>query len=58
MTEIPQCGGLPEKGAAPLRNEVHVEVLNALRASILGAHLNGEISPFGLRKNAVTRPCS
>src|SRR6516225_2619918 len=40
----------PRKGAAPLRNEVHVEVLNALRASILGAHLNGEISPASLTK--------
>src|SRR6516164_5243822 len=28
----------------------HVEVLNALRASILGAHLNGEISPASLTK--------
>ena len=40
----------PRKGAAPLRNEVQVEVLNALRASILGAHLNGEISPASLPK--------
>src|SRR6516164_968674 len=39
----------PRKGAAPLRNKVHVEVL-ALRASILGAHLNDEISPASLTK--------
>ena len=39
----------------PLRNEVHVEFLNALRASILGAHLKGENLPLRLRKNAVTQ---
>src|SRR5262245_29180235 len=40
----------PRKGAAPLRNEVHTDVLNALQASILVAHHNGEISPASLTK--------
>ena len=50
---IPQCSGLLENSTAPLRNEVHVELLNgasSLGAHLNGAHLNGEISPASLAK--------
>jgi hypothetical protein len=39
-------------------NEVHIEVSHCFQASSLGDTPQGEISPLGLRKNAVTRPCS
>src|SRR5262249_1406577 len=50
------------RGKADLRhsagNEVHIEVSHCFQASSLGDTPQGEISPLGLRKNAVTRPCS
>ena len=39
-------------------NEVHIEVSHCFQASSLGDTPQGKISPLGLRKNAVTRPCS